>query len=71
MTSESRCSSISQTEEDHSRLSPFRKGHYFAEIKIKGHDHARLSDRLVENLTVGQALKPFVSQVGRVVPVRI
>jgi hypothetical protein len=60
-----------QTEEDHSSLSPFRKGHYFTEVKIKGHDRARLSDRLVENLTVGQALKSFVSEVGRVVPVRV
>jgi hypothetical protein len=62
-----RCTSISQTEEDHSGLSTLRKGHYFAEVKIKCDDHARLGDRLIENLAVGQALQSFVSEVGRVV----
>jgi len=62
-----RCTSISQTEEDHSGLSTFRKGHYFAEVKIICDDHARLGDRLIENLAVGQALQSFVSEVGRVV----
>ena len=65
------CSSISQTEEDYSSSSPFRKRHYFAEVKIKCHNHARLSDGLVENLTVGQALQPFVSEMRRIVPLRV
>jgi hypothetical protein len=66
-----RCTSISQTEEDHSGLSTLRKGHYFAEVKIKCDDHARLGDRLIENLAVGQALQSFVSEVGRVVSLRV
>ena len=38
-------------------------------IKIKGDNHAVFADRLFKDLTIGNPLKPLVSQVSGIMPI--
>jgi hypothetical protein len=54
------CSRIPQAKENDSGLTSFSKRYDLAEIQIKGHDDARLSDGLFEDSTVRRPLKSFI-----------
>ena len=51
-------------------LRPLEKRDDLAEIEIKSHDHAGLSDRLFKDRAVRHSLKPFVPEVCRIVTLR-
>jgi hypothetical protein len=65
------CSSVAQTKENDFSLPSLTKRHDLAKVEVKCHDHTGLSDRLIEDFTIGQSLKSLVSQMSRIVPLRV
>ena len=57
-----------EPEQDHAYSIPFREGHDFTEVQIKGENDPVLSDGLLENLPIGQFVKIFFAQMFGVMP---
>jgi hypothetical protein len=58
---------VVRPEQDHTHHAALRRRYNLAEIKIEREDDAVFDESLLEDVTVGEAMQPLVSQMHRVV----
>jgi hypothetical protein len=58
---------VVQPEQNHAHHAAFRRRDDVAEVEIERQDNAVFDEPLLDDVAVGKALQPFVSQMNRVV----
>jgi hypothetical protein len=58
---------VVQPEQNHTDHPAFRRRDDFTEVEVERQDDSVFDEPLLEDLAVGEAVQPFVSQMDRVV----